>query len=139
MSGPIDAHDDINMVAFQYGAGDDEVAVADAPARADKGILQAWQKIIAQHPILPNQIVAVYAEWEPTAADYEFVGRNFPKVPKVNFSFTRPESGDWDTALQQAAATRAAAMQKEHVQEAMGNLGATLGDPEACEDRKSVV
>lgn len=132
MSSPIDGHD-MNVVAFRYGAGDDEVAVTDVPARADNGISQAWQKIIGQHPNLTNNIVAVYAEWEPTAADYEFMSWNFPNLPEVSFSFARPESGDWDAALQQAAATRAAAMQKKHAQEAMGNLVATLTDPEARE------
>ena len=73
MSSAIDGHD-INVVAFRYGAGDDEVAVTDVPARADNGISQAWQKLIGQHPNLTNNIVAVYAEWEPTAADYEFMG-----------------------------------------------------------------
>lgn len=132
MRSPIDAHD-TNVVAFRYGAGDDEVAVTDVPARADNGISQAWQKVIGQHPNLTNKIVAVYAEWEPTAADYEFMSWNFPNLPEVSFSFARPESGDWDAALQQAAATRTAAMQKKHAQEAMGNLDATLTDPEARE------
>ena len=51
----------------------------------------------------------------------------------MSFSFTRPESSDWDAALRQAAATRAAAKQKKHAQEAMGNPDATLTDPEAPE------
>jgi hypothetical protein len=133
MSSPTDRLGlDFNVVAFRYGPAD-QVALAHVPARANDGISQAWQNVLGQHRILSNQIVEVHAEWEPTAADYEFIGENFPHLPRVTFNFERPESGDWDAALRQAAAIRAAAMDKMHAQQATANPGAPLTDPEAPE------
>jgi hypothetical protein len=108
MTSPIDGHD-INAVVFRYSVGDN-VVITDAPARADEAISQACQKVIGPHRIVTNQIVAVHAEWEPTAAD-------FPNLAETSSNFERPESGDWDAALQQAAATRAAAMHEKPLQE----------------------
>lgn len=123
---------DINVVAFRYGEGD-EVAVIDVPASADDSISQAWQKVFRQRRVLANQIVAVHAEWAPTAADHEFMSGNFPNLDEVSFNFERPESGDWDSALQQAAATREAAMHGGHIQEATRNPTDGSIDPKAVE------
>ena len=119
MSSPTNGHD-INVVAFRYGAGD-EVAVIDVPARAADGISQAWQKVFRQRRILANQIVAVHAEWAPTAADHEFMSWNFPNLAEVRFNFERLD-GRLGRSVARIAATRGAAMHEEHVQEAIRNL-----------------
>ncbi|MGL4553778.1 MAG: hypothetical protein ACRC33_21655, partial [Gemmataceae bacterium] len=104
----------VNHVVFQLrtDAGPAERA-ADAPARADDCVRQAWAAVAGRDGARPEDVRQVYSEWEPSDADKAFLDATFPPDTQVSFSFPRPAEGGWDAALAEAAATVRAALDRD--------------------------
>jgi hypothetical protein len=105
--------------------------VASAPTRAENGIEQAWLALPIDHQAVAGRVSHIHSEWEPSAADAEFIRRTFPAAA-VTFSFPRPGPDGWDAAfaeahrvISQAIANREAARAKE-VMEHASNTGELL-------------
>ncbi|MEU0533643.1 hypothetical protein [Amycolatopsis tolypomycina] len=102
-------NDDVsqNLVVFRL-AGFDEPVLASAPTQAEDAVEQAWAQVRRQHEVSASAVSAVYSEWQPSAADQEFMARQFPEA-ECTYSFARPAPGEWERAFAEARAVMAEA------------------------------
>ena len=91
-----------NLVVFDI-EGRDEPCIASGPTRDDDCVEQAWSSAPEELRASPHKVTRIYSEWEPSAADADFIRRTFPRA-ELTFSFERPGPDGWDAAL--AAARR---------------------------------
>lgn len=92
-----------NVVAFKIEIDDGETAVmtAEAPTTAPDGVRQAWDSLASLGTLQPSDIKGLFADWEPTDADAEFLAATFPHA-EVGYNFARPRDGRWDLAFEAA-------------------------------------
>ncbi|MFE3177504.1 hypothetical protein ACFXPA_41435 [Amycolatopsis sp. NPDC059090] len=95
-------NDDVsqNLVVFRI-KGLPEPVLASAPTQAEDAVEQAWASVRQQHKVRGSAVLAVYSEWQPSAADQKFMAKNFRKA-ECTYSFTRPAPGDWERAFAEA-------------------------------------
>lgn len=100
-------NDDVsqNLVVFRL-EGFDEPVLASAPTQAEDAVEQAWARVRQQHEVSASAVSAVYSEWQPSAADQEFMARHFGKA-ECTYSFARPAPGEWERAFAEARAVMA--------------------------------
>ncbi|GAA1019594.1 MULTISPECIES: hypothetical protein [Amycolatopsis] len=100
-------NDDVsqNLVVFRI-KGLPEPVLASAPTQSEDAVEQAWASVRQQHKVRGSAVLAVYSEWQPSAADQKFMVKNFRKA-ECTYSFTRPASGDWERAFAEARAVMA--------------------------------
>jgi hypothetical protein len=106
-----------NVVVFLLARGEGQHAIAEAPARAEDGIQQAWEQVTREHQARPAEVVALHSEWEGSAADLSFVRAQFPEA-KVTYNFARPGPDGWEEAFQAARQVMAEARDKRLAAEA---------------------
>lgn len=106
-----------------------EAAVAEVPATLEEGVRQAWGQVFRRRRVPAEQVLAIHAEWEPSAADREFMTRNFPNLASVTFTFERPEPDGWPAAFERAAAV--GAQREAAAQDLQATFDSAHGDPEA--------
>uniref|UniRef100_UPI000A3C89BC hypothetical protein n=1 Tax=Amycolatopsis kentuckyensis TaxID=218823 RepID=UPI000A3C89BC len=82
--------------------------LAGAPAQAEDAVEQAWAQVRQQHEVPASAVSAVYSEWQPSAADEEFMAEHFRKA-ECTYSFARPAPGEWEHAFAEARAALAEA------------------------------
>ncbi|WP_194832224.1 hypothetical protein [Nocardia sp. XZ_19_369] len=121
----------MNVVGFVI-SGIDEPALTDVPAESDDGIMQAWGQVFRRRRVPAESVVAIHAEWAPSAADHEFMTRNFPNLGNVTFTFERPEPDGWPAALAHAAIVRETALRRAAAQDLLPAFDAD-GDQDAPE------
>lgn len=101
------------MVVFEVHGR--EPYVASGATRDDDCVRQAWFATPLEHPSAAGKVTRIYSEWQPSAADTDFIRRTFPHA-KLTYSFNRPAPDGWEAAF--AAARRAMAEAAEREQEA---------------------
>ncbi|MFB9185764.1 hypothetical protein ACFFX1_47225 [Dactylosporangium sucinum] len=89
-----------NLVAFRL-AGVERPAIGQGRTRDDDAVRQAWREVQRAHRATGAQVVELYSEWEPSAADLAFIEHEFPEA-RLTYSFDRPRDGDWDAAFADA-------------------------------------
>ncbi|MGI5237227.1 hypothetical protein [Dactylosporangium sp. CA-139066] len=94
----------VNMVAFRLRREGGAIVTGHGRTRDDDAVRQAWAMVQREHSASPGEVVELYSEWEPSAADAAFVSKTFPKA-KLTYSFSRPADGGWDAAFAGARAT----------------------------------
>lgn len=92
-----------NMVVFEL-RGHPEPHVSSAPTRDDHCIRRAWLALPVDHPRAAAEVTRIYSEWQPSAADAEFIEQTFVNA-NVTYSFERPGPEGWDAAFAQARQT----------------------------------
>ncbi|UKD52732.1 hypothetical protein L3Q65_33180 [Amycolatopsis sp. FU40] len=110
-------NDDVsqNLVVFRI-KGLPEPVLASAPTQAEDAVEQAWASIRQQHKVRGSAVLAVYSEWQPSAADQKFMAKNFRKA-ECTYSFARPGPGEWDRAFAEARTAMAEAEQRKSAEE----------------------
>ncbi len=92
-----------SVVLFQFASGEQPL-MADAPAREDDFLQQAWAQVSREHSAEASAITRIHSEWQFSPADEHFVRTTFPNVTDVNFNFARPGADGWEEAIAQARA-----------------------------------
>lgn len=112
-------NDDVsqNLVVFRI-KGLPEPVLASAPTQAEDAVEQAWASVRQQHKVRGSAVLAVYSEWQPSAADQKFMAKNFRKA-ECTYSFARPAPGEWERAFAEARGVMAEARQKESAEEVL--------------------
>lgn len=87
-----------NVVVFQLRRGKEKHLVGRAPTLAEDGVAQAWDAVGQLHQARAKHVIALHTEWEPTAADAEFIAATFPGVTATHH-FVRPADDGWDAAF----------------------------------------
>lgn len=100
-----------NVVVFQLNRGGEETVAADAPARDDDCVRQAWDAARHHRGVRADEVTAVYCDWEPSPADARFVRATFP-LADVRHSFRRPGPDGWDEAFAAAGVALAHAARR---------------------------
>jgi len=97
----------LNVVVFQLASPEGPIERAtNATAQHEDFLRHAWQSLVEQFGLLPQDVRQIYCEWEPSEADLAFVDATFPKGIDLSFSFRRPKNAeDWPVALAEAEAT----------------------------------
>ncbi|GAA2597350.1 hypothetical protein GCM10010399_29990 [Dactylosporangium fulvum] len=108
-----------NLVAFRLRQ-DEHPAVGRGRTRDDDAVRQAWREVQRSHGATGVDVVELYSEWEPSAADLAFIEDEFPSA-RLTYSFSRPETGDWDAALAEAHRAMASAEFDRNVRHAESN------------------
>jgi hypothetical protein len=90
------------MVVFDI-EGQGEPSIASGATQDDYCVQRAWFSLPVKHNRAARKVVRIYSEWQPSAADVEFIKRTFPKAA-LTYSFERPGLDGWDAAF--AAARR---------------------------------
>lgn len=114
-----------NLVVFDLGGP--EPHLVKTPTRAEDGIRQAWFALPVDHHADAGRVARIYSEWQPSAADEEFIRRTFPAAD-VTYTFPRPRPDEWDAALAEARrvmAQAAAEAEAERAREAMEHVSRT--------------
>ncbi|WP_107656854.1 hypothetical protein [Nocardia suismassiliense] len=93
-----------SVVVFMMGPDPDDGFLAMVQTQDDHAVQRAWQKLAAEHNIRAEQVTAVVAEWQPSAADAAFIEQTFGEVD-LSYLFDRPAADGWAAAF---AAARAA-------------------------------
>ncbi|MFB9930134.1 hypothetical protein ACFORO_16745 [Amycolatopsis halotolerans] len=95
-------NDDVsqNLVVFRI-KGLPEPMLASGPTQAEDAVEQAWAIVRQQHKVRGSAVLAVYSEWQPSAADQKFMAKNFRKA-ECTYSFARPAPGEWERAFADA-------------------------------------
>ncbi|WP_027344863.1 hypothetical protein [Hamadaea tsunoensis] len=113
-----------NMVAFEV-QGHPEPFIASGPTQDEYSIQRAWYAVPLDHATAAAAVTRIYSEWQPSAADEEFIGRTFPQVA-VTYSFERPERPDgWPDAFAAVQRQLAAAQESRAAAEAVENMNRT--------------
>lgn len=102
----------INVVIFQLDRTPGEYGMAEGSARAEDCVRRAWVQVSQQHSVAASAVTALHSEWEPSAADAEFIRDTFPEA-KVTYNFSRPAPDGWEAAFAAARQTMAEAAQRE--------------------------
>jgi hypothetical protein len=110
-----------NMVVFLLARGEGEHAIAGAPTRADDCVRQAWERASREHRARPDEVTAVYTEWEASEKDNRFIAETFPRA-ELSHSFTRPTDGDWESAFAAARQAMARAEQRRQAEDAADRM-----------------
>ncbi|GIH13028.1 hypothetical protein [Rugosimonospora africana] len=110
-----------NMVVFLLARGEGEHAIAGAPTQADDCVRQAWDRASREHRARPDEVTAIYTEWEASDKDNRFIAETFPRA-ELSHSFTRPTDGDWEPAFAAARQAMADAEQRREAQDAAGRM-----------------
>ena len=87
-----------NVVVFQLRRGKEKHLVGRAPTLAEDGVAQAWDSVGQAHSARAKHVIALHTEWEPTAADAEFIATTFPGATATHH-FVRPAADGWDAAF----------------------------------------
>jgi hypothetical protein len=87
-----------NVVVFQLRRGKEKHLVGRAPTLAEDGVAQAWDAVEQLHQARAKHVIALHTEWEPTAADAEFIAATFPGATATHH-FVRPAADGWDAAF----------------------------------------
>ncbi len=95
----VDTDPSSNVVVFQIGQ--EHSVAGHGPTVADDSVRQAWDLARRQGGALPEQVVALKSEWEPSPADSRFIARTFPNAA-VYYTFPRPDPRRWPEALADA-------------------------------------
>jgi len=85
--------------------------VSSGPTRADDCVQQIWARAPAEVRAAAARVRRVYSEWQPSAADTQFIERTFPGV-YLTWSFNRPTPDGWDAAFAAARAEMERAMSR---------------------------
>src|SRR5262245_37796213 len=104
------------MIVFEVD-GHSEPFTASVPTQDDDGVKRAWFSTPLDHRSDGRNVTRIYSEWQPSAADVEFIERAFPEA-EVTYSFDRPGPDGWEAAFAQARQAMAAvseAQEKERV------------------------
>lgn len=88
-----------NVVVFRLKRG--RAAVANAPTQADDSVRQAWATVEQETGARPKDVLELHSEWQPSAADAEFIATTFRKA-RFTFNFTRPDEDGWEAAFAEA-------------------------------------
>ncbi|GAA4011567.1 hypothetical protein GCM10022247_37500 [Allokutzneria multivorans] len=92
-----------SVVLFQVAAAEHPL-VADAPAREDDFLRQAWAEVSRENPVDPAAVTLIHSEWQFSPADEHFATTTFPNLGEVHFNFQRPGPQGWEEAMAQARA-----------------------------------
>lgn len=114
-----------NLVVFDLGGPDPYVV--KTPTRAEDGIQRAWFALPVDHRSDAGRVTRIYSEWQPSAADEEFIRRTFPAAD-VAYSFVRPGPDGWDAAFAEARrvmAQAAADAEAQRAADAMEHVSST--------------
>ena len=116
-----------NVVAFKIEIEDGDTAVmtAEAPTTAPDGVRQAWDSLASLGTLQPGDIKALFADWEPTKADAEFLATTFPHA-EVSYNFARPRDGRWDVAFEAARQQMEQQRDRVDAEQADGEKGELL-------------
>ncbi len=69
-----------SVVVFMVGADPDDGFLAMVHTQDEHAVRRAWQELVAEHNIGAEQVTAVVAEWQPSAADAVFIEQTFGAV-----------------------------------------------------------
>ncbi|MFF3225739.1 hypothetical protein ACFYV7_23285 [Nocardia suismassiliense] len=87
-----------SVVVFMVGPDPDDGFLAMVHTQDDHAVQRAWQELVAEHNIRAEQVTAVVAEWQPSAADAGFIEQTFGEVD-LSYLFDRPAADGWDAAF----------------------------------------
>ncbi|MFI9402456.1 hypothetical protein [Nocardia sp. NPDC052316] len=87
-----------SVVVFMVGADPDDGFLAMVHTQDEHAVRRAWQELVAEHGIGAEQVTAVVAEWQPSAADAVFIEQTFGAVD-LSYLFERPAADGWDAAF----------------------------------------
>lgn len=87
-----------NVVVFRLRRGKGKQLVGRVPTLAEDGVRQAWDSVEQANQVQAKHVVGLHAEWEPTAADAEFIAATFPGVTATHH-FARPGADGWEEAF----------------------------------------
>jgi hypothetical protein len=87
-----------NVVVFQLRKGKETHLVGRVPTLAEDGVRQAWDAVEQAHGVQARHVVGLHTEWQPTAADAEFIAATFPGVAATHH-FVRPAAEGWEDAF----------------------------------------
>jgi hypothetical protein len=90
-----------NTVVFDIAGRD--VWISDGLSRADDCVQQIWAHAPVDIRAAAARVRRIFSEWEPSAADKQFIERTFPRV-YLTWTFTRPGHDGWDAAFASARA-----------------------------------
>jgi hypothetical protein len=114
-----------NLVVFDLG--DPDPYVVKTPTRAEDGIQRAWFALPVDHGVDAGRVTRIYSEWQPSAADADFIRRTFPTAD-VTYTFPRPGPDGWDAAFaeaRQVMAQAAADVEAQHAADAVEHVNST--------------
>lgn len=112
-----------NMVAFEV-QGHPEPFIASGPTQDEHGVQRAWYAVPVDHAAAGPAVTRIYSEWQPSAADEEFIGATFPRA-EVSYSFERPGADGWPAAYAAAREVMTAAQEGQAAAEAVENMDYT--------------
>lgn len=91
-----------NAVGFLLRRGEDgQGAVADAATRDEDCVQQAWEEVRRTHQARPEEVTALYTQWQPSERDAAFIAQTFPDA-EVSYDYARPAPDGWDAAFAEA-------------------------------------
>ena len=92
----------INCIVFESQQGDDLVrATGQANTKDVHCIRTVWSQIQKEIATREDQVRRIYAEWEPSEQDKDFIKTTFGNA-QLTYSFKRPKDGQWDEAMKSA-------------------------------------